>query len=268
MQPARSVSILLILLLIGTASAQKVVLDVPGNVKVGDSFKAVIYAQNVDKLAGFDFFIIFNPKVIRYESYKLPSDVPKFSVNYGKSKGENVVEIAALTTSPATDSVSGNVELLEITFKVVGEGASKINFDTGSKLVRYANGKLETYPNVIFTQALVSTGVSGSVATTATATAATTATTVTTATTATTAVSTTATVEKTATAAITTVAGGQMQHQTQTQTATVTATVTTAQQNGNQNQVEQKTERKTPGFEIAFGILALSLGIVLGRKRF
>ncbi len=148
------------LLAISTAAAQTVTIDVPSAVQNGTQFTVTVKVDQVTNLAGFDLFIKYNTSILQFDSAQLGADVSNFGLNNVGSPnvGQGVVEVFAVTSSPQTQSVTGNnVEVLKLTLTVLKEGQSGLGFVAGSKLQQFDTNtnQIVDYAGVTFQNATV-----------------------------------------------------------------------------------------------------------------
>jgi PGF-CTERM protein len=139
------------LLAISTAAAQTVTIDVPADVYNGSQFTVTVVVDQATNLAGFDIFLKYDPTVLQYDGYSLGADAQAFSMTYDLVQSADTVEIAALTSNPAQNAVTGtNLEILQVTFTALAEGQSPLEFAAGTKLVQYDGTQVVDYTGVTF----------------------------------------------------------------------------------------------------------------------
>jgi|GEM_PF-6244709 hypothetical protein len=149
--------VVVVLMIAPAALGETVTIDLPGSIKAGSKFTVTVIADQASNLAGFDIFLKYNPTLLRYEGYSLGSDVQSFSINYAVTPREDTVELAALTSSPQSKSVSGtNIELLRVTFTALAGGETPLGFGEKSKLIQYNGAQIVDYANVDFLPVKVS----------------------------------------------------------------------------------------------------------------
>ncbi len=135
----------------------------PKTVTPNQQFEVTISVSNVSRLVGFNLFLNYTPS-LKYEGYDLSSDVGGFSLNYDKKVDNGTVEIAAVTLSPSSGYVTGDVELLRVYFNATSEGVMRISFGNGSTLKEYTTAVVDM-PGVCFNgieiEAVNSSSISG-----------------------------------------------------------------------------------------------------------